>query len=310
MFEKPLQMDDFEMSIYDTFKQFGASRRDFTNKLLSLIPEIDRLKIWKKAGFNSIFDYCLKIAGLSVRLVKQSLSVNRKLAQIPELTALIETQGLSKIDIISRIAKVETKDFWLDKVKNMTRDSLKMLVCEEKAYQMATGKPLLGTSQTINTLKVHKMVNDFGLNKMKIELSDKAQQAFLKLKQDYPNLCNRDALEMMLRSLIKSKNNGRTFAKKKKIFQNKITRHIPSYIKSKLPDKCSYCSCNKPATCVYRPYRFSEVPNHKALKPLCKEHHEFLHNGIIQNEADLSEKWIFNGKLKLADLSYRKHRRK
>ncbi|MBN1494882.1 hypothetical protein JW911_04070 [Candidatus Peregrinibacteria bacterium] len=60
-----------------------------------------------------------------------------------------------------------------------------------------------------------------------------------------------------------------------------VTRYIPSKIKRHLEQKyngcCAYTGCNKPYEHIHHPARFSERPNHENLMPLCKEHHDFIH---------------------------------
>ncbi len=61
--------------------------------------------------------------------------------------------------------------------------------------------------------------------------------------------------------------------------------------------RCSYTGCNKPYDACHHPGRFAitKIQNpenpHKNIKPLCKNHHEFMHNGIVQNETEEPTKW-------------------
>ena len=75
----------------------------------------------------------------------------------------------------------------------------------------------------------------------------------------------------------------------------KITRYISVQLKRKLSEQCGHPGCHRPAEIIHHPDRFSQNPNHENLKPLCKQHHEFAHNGISEP-------------MQAADHKYRKHR--
>ena len=195
-------MTEKDLKIHKEFSALGKSRRECTNALLSLLPEIDRDKIWQKAGFSSIYEYALRLAGLSTRLVNKALKIDQKLAEMPELKSLIKSQGLSKIEIISRVASKDTEKFWCEKARTMTRDGLQRISLHEKAYQKTMGEPLLGTDKVVKVAEVQKMAENLGYDTVKIELTRRAKEAFYALKKDLPALSNRDALEIMLTELI------------------------------------------------------------------------------------------------------------
>jgi len=78
--------------------------------------------------------------------------------------------------------------------------------------------------------------------------------------------------------------------------------------------KCSYPGCNLPCELLHHTDRYSESKNHDSIIPLCKIHHEFAHNNLIQNETQDTTKWKLeiNGqsqsKILQADVLYRKYR--
>ena len=57
--------------------------------------------------------------------------------------------------------------------------------------------------------------------------------------------------------------------------------------------------------------RFFESKNHDNLKALCKIHHEFMHNGLVTNQAEDSSQWRLSleADLSFADCNYRRYRR-
>lgn len=94
------------------------------------------------------------------------------------------------------------------------------------------------------------------------------------------------------------------------------TRYIPIKQKKmalqKTTDHCGYPGCAKPVELFHHRERFSENKSHNSIIPLCKEHHEFMHNGLIENETGAPENWklrIREFPRKTADLFFRKYRK-
>ncbi|MBU2524739.1 hypothetical protein KKG71_06125, partial [Patescibacteria group bacterium] len=77
---------------------------------------------------------------------------------------------------------------------------------------------------------------------------------------------------------------------------NRISRYISVYRKREVGERCSYPGCPRPANVIHHPDRFSEHHSHENLKPLCKQHHEFAHNGVSEV-------------MRAVDYKYRKYRR-
>ena len=63
--------------------------------------------------------------------------------------------------------------------------------------------------------------------------------------------------------------------------RNKSSRYIPAKIKHELQQnyhgRCAYRGCNKPAEHIHHQDGFSITKNHENLIPLCKTHHDFIH---------------------------------
>jgi hypothetical protein len=89
-----------------------------------------------------------------------------------------------------------------------------------------------------------------------------------------------------------------------------VTRYISTRLKEILPDRCSYPGCNKPRKNLHHTDRFSISKSHKSVTSLCKEHHEFMHNGLIENE-NYPKYWTLNlyKTPNQIDQLYRKYRR-
>ncbi|MBI2634882.1 HNH endonuclease [Candidatus Peregrinibacteria bacterium] len=96
---------------------------------------------------------------------------------------------------------------------------------------------------------------------------------------------------------------------------NPLTRHIPSPKKreelAKTNGCCAYPNCNHPPENWHHRDRFSQSKSHDSVVPLCKNHHEFMHNGLVKNELAEPKNWqidLGNLVANNVDNLYRKHR--
>ncbi|PIR55453.1 hypothetical protein COU74_00760, partial [Candidatus Peregrinibacteria bacterium CG10_big_fil_rev_8_21_14_0_10_36_19] len=53
--------------------------------------------------------------------------------------------------------------------------------------------------------------------------------------------------------------------------------------------KCAYPNCKKSYEQLHHQDYFAHTHNHKNLIPLCKIHHEFMHNGVVAESEP--KKW-------------------
>ncbi|PIR55414.1 hypothetical protein COU74_00970, partial [Candidatus Peregrinibacteria bacterium CG10_big_fil_rev_8_21_14_0_10_36_19] len=93
-----------------------------------------------------------------------------------------------------------------------------------------------------------------------------------------------------------------------------VSRYIPAKIRkeaiSKTNGKCAYPNCTKSYEQLHHQDYFAHTHNHKNLIPLCKIHHEFMHNGVVAESGP--KKW----QIKLGvpknsfDMKYRRARQK
>jgi hypothetical protein len=74
-----------------------------------------------------------------------------------------------------------------------------------------------------------------------------------------------------------------------------ISRHIPAKIKYEIEQKykghCAYKGCNKPAEQMHHQDGFAIHRSHKNIIPLCKDHHNFIHQNTVQCNNFRSEKF-------------------
>lgn len=104
---------------------------------------------------------------------------------------------------------------------------------------------------------------------------------------------------------------------------NKITKEIKTsrYIRvnirqnllRKINGKCSYPGCNRLAQIFHHTDRFANSHSHESIRPVCKIHHEFAHNGLIKNEKLEVREWqlqLQTSELNQIDRLYRQYRKK
>ena len=77
-------------------------------------------------------------------------------------------------------------------------------------------------------------------------------------------------------------------------FGKLTSRYIPAEIRRRLDEKyqgrCGYPGCNKPHEVLHHPRRFALTKNHEDIVPLCHEHHQIAHVGLIEEDGQ-EEKW-------------------
>jgi len=128
--------------------------------------------------------------------------------------------------------------------------------------------------------------------KIVLELDEEMTFLFLKFKKKFKNLNNKEVMKKLLEEADQPAKPaklipGDEFAK---------SRYIPAAIKRAVikNGQCQYPNCNRPSDHLHHPERFVKVRNHKHLVALCKDHHEFMHNGLIENEQAPRKYWAIN----------------
>jgi hypothetical protein len=256
-------------NLHKEFVRLGRERNKITYKLLAMLPKIEKLKIYENEGYGSIYDYAARIAGLSPGVVGKALKLEKKLQNMPHLQKAVETQGINKVGIVAGLATEENEKELAEKIVHMSKPALQEY-SKEKRGKITTG--------------------------WKVELDEKMMFLFLKLKKKLgKNLSNKECLRKILEKMEEKPKPHKQAKETIKIPGEKVSRHISVHQKRTLSEQCIHPSCHRPAEIIHHPDRFSVSHDHENLKPLCKQHHEFAHNGITES-------------MQPADYHYRKHR--
>jgi len=243
--------------LHHRFVQLGRERSKISHQLLVLLPEIEKLGIFREYGCDSIYEYAAKFGdGLSSGVVNKVLKVKKDLFKCPALFDAVATQGVHKIAMVAKLATPENEEELVEVVKNMSKPAVQEYSKEKR-----------GKTARKNT---------------KIEMDEDMEFLFLKLKKKLGGSSNKETMKRLLKAMEKQFFPGEKSHKPKE--SKKITRYIPAHIKKETSKKtngrCSHQNCNRPIEHFHHqdPYRKSH--SHESLTGLCKIHHEFEHSGI------------------------------
>ncbi len=106
---------------------YGKLALHYRRKFIGLLPEVNRRKLFQKKGFNSIFEFAFKLAGLSEAQVKLAISLDQSFSDKPLLHKAL-TRGKTSINKLVRIASVatvENQEFLATQVELLPKNAWK-----------------------------------------------------------------------------------------------------------------------------------------------------------------------------------------
>ncbi|PIR54639.1 hypothetical protein COU74_05110 [Candidatus Peregrinibacteria bacterium CG10_big_fil_rev_8_21_14_0_10_36_19] len=307
--------------IHVRFCALGKENRRIVNELVAMLPEIDRLKIYKDYGCASVYEYACKYAGLSYAVVQKALWVEEKLVEAPKLKEALKEAGVHKVALFATIANAQNDAALADKVKHMSKPALQELSKELRGNSVKKVSVELDAEMQFLFGKIKE--------KLGIDGDEEALKAIFKA-----HLAHKDAMKQSIKKVQnipgdeKSKNKKQLSeaenpadAQPTKSHPIKapsgehipVSRYIPAKIRkkaiSKTNGKCAYPNCTKSYEHLHHQDYFAHTRNHKNLIPLCKIHHEFMHNGVVAVENE-PKKWRIDlgGKICKFDVEYRRAR--
>ena len=277
-----------ENAVHGQFVEYGRNAKEWTRKCALLLPEIEKHRIWEKRGFGSLFEYAAKLAGMSRHSVEDALRILRKIEDKPELQKVVEQRGLNAVRPVVATATVKTAEFWAQKAREMSKNTLETYVREfKKGEDFRTSTP--GQPEKFLPGEAKKAVIAPRSEKIiTMNLEPKIATELEKLKG--PGDWNE-----LMKELLQ--------LRKEKLEQQKPeavqteSRHIPNKIKTYVINKtrgqCSYPDCTKPYKILHHTQRWGLEKTHDPdrLEPLCKAHEQIGHHGLIKNEEQPAENW-------------------
>lgn len=301
-------------SVHQNFIDYGRNAKEWLRKCALLLPEINRRQIWKKKGFSNIFEYAGKLAGMSKSSVKDALRIMRKVEDKPALRKVIEEKGIQSVKPVIAIATPETAEFWAEKARIMSKNTLETYVHEYRLEWLprTSGQPEKGTtfpathsgqSQKLHGAPIKPEKNagsrNGSMGSSSANPSVKTKTLNMELSPDVAakleKLKGTGSWEDLMRELLETREEKLEAEKPKPV--ETPSRHIPAKVKNfaiaKTRGQCAYPGCTKPYKILHHTQRFALDPVHDPdrLVPLCEAHEHLAHHGLIANEDLAPEKW-------------------
>ncbi len=249
------------MNTHEKFKEYGGKSLEYRRKCELLLPEIYRVRIWKRKGFGSIYEYAAKLAGITANTVDECLRVHRRILEMPELMAVAEEKGLRALRPVAAIATRDTAEFWAKKVKNMSNHTLQAYVHDYRleSHRAVENQPAKVTMELEPSVlkELEKMKGGMSWNDiMKRLLEQKSPEAVKATSQHIPN-------------------------------------EIRHFVVGKYDGKCHYPDCNRQGKILHHTQRFAleKVHDPNRLVYLCTEHERIAHLGLFDNEEESTFAW-------------------
>lgn len=290
--------------------KFGAQALKWRRRFTGLLPEVQRRRLYEKKGFNSIFEFAYKLAGLSEKQVRGVLNLGNRFKDKLVLKGLLESGEVSvnKLARVVSIATPENEGELAEKVRILPRGALETLVRDHKMFvngndanglrrgvsgeRSGLGEPLFeGKSLHVQALFDEKSSSGQTLD---FEVSDEVA-----CELNHLNSLGHDVNKIILELLQKRKDE--IALKKEELAQEAIeqreakkavlepgvesetSRYISvkvlAVLREEYGSKCSIPSCCKPSRENHHSQRIALVGIHdpRYMAPMCKEHHQIAH---------------------------------
>ncbi len=256
-----------DKELYKLCCKYGANARKWSKKFAGLLPKVYKRKLWKRYGFYSIEHFAAQLADMNHETTRRILNLNKKLADKPLLKAEIQNEGWTKVKVASSINAPE--ETLVKLVKTLPKSAL-----EKYAKEVNSGP---GTNpQPVKLTFSVKPETEFKLRKFRQKL-EKDQKQSVSLGE---------ALEILLNQLEEPQ-------KKTRKSKGTTGRQISAQKKHEVENngQCAFPGCNNPHKEYHHPDRYALTGNHSRIVPLCHEHHQIAHAGLITNENDSPKRW-------------------
>lgn len=269
--------------------KFGARALKWRRRFIGLLPEVQKRRLFEKKGFNSIFEFAYKLAGLSEKQVRVVLNLSTRFEDKPTLKGILESgeASVNKLTRVASIATQENEEELAEKVMVLPKGALDTFVKDVKILSAENGGQN-GLSKTLfhpkslpgQTLdfeisdEVAKELNHLNfqghdVNKIILELLEKRKAEIIQKKQELAQeaIERRDTKKEALEPGAKLK------------ISSYIPVKIQTVLKEEYGEKCSIPHCCKSAKGDHHSQRLALVGLHdpRYIAPMCKEHHQIAH---------------------------------
>ncbi len=286
-----------DKKLLELCSHYGRLALHYRRKFIGLLPEVNRRKLFQKKGFNSIFEFAFKLAGLSEAQVKLAISLDQNFSDKPILHNALTSgkASINKLVRIASVATVENQEFLATQVELLPNRALETLVRDIKVdpgnfLHVQKNGEQNGLFQTKNDRGVNGF--DISVSLPKLQNLKFSSEVIAKLSE----LQNKglDINELILNFLKnreekieieKAEISARARAKENSSLAQakKSSRYISAQTKKLLHEihgtKCAVPHCQKPSKEIHHTARFALANSHDPnfLAPLCDEHHLIAH---------------------------------
>lgn len=124
-----LNLSDFsDKDLYKLCQQYGAGIRMLRRVFAVLLVEVNRRRLHRKHGFESIYMFAAKVGGMNKELVDRILWLAEALKDKPFLWREFRREGWSKVRVVASVATKDTDKIWAEKVSLLSKPALEELV--------------------------------------------------------------------------------------------------------------------------------------------------------------------------------------
>ncbi len=279
-------LQKYEHELHAKFVEYGTNAKRWMRQCVLLLPEINRLAIWHKKGFGSIYEYAAKLAGMSRNAVDDALRILEKIADKPNLQLVAEAKGLGAVRPVVTIATPETEKFWAQKAASMSVHTLETYVREVK--KQGGVDIFRHVTEIQNKEESEVTVKQAEKVKITMDLDRATAEKLLKLK-------GQGDWNTLMQELLKLREEKLAAEAPEPVLNAK--RYIPARIKhhvlQKTNGQCAYPGCAKPYKIFHHTRRFALQREHdsQTLVPLCTAHERIAHHGLIEREQEEAGVW-------------------
>lgn len=255
-------------------KKYGGEAIKWRRKFVALLPEVEKRRLWEKHNFYSIEHFAKVVGGLSENIVYQVLHLDKKLEGKPLLKEQIAKQGWAKVKAVAAIPVEE-------------KEAVKMVEILPKKTLEIFARSL--DSQVKNDV----ICPGAKLQHITFKLDPQTHFQLKKFQQKLEKECKKPIpLGLVLKELLKLAPQGSAQGGSRIPAKQKRELH------KKYKGKCAIKRCKNPVTEFHHTKRFAKYGTHEGVTPLCHEHHQLAHAGLIENEHDDPKDWRFRKEMR------------
>ncbi|MEK9159222.1 MAG: hypothetical protein AAB383_00680 [Patescibacteria group bacterium] len=126
-----------DQELYEKARFYGRNAIQWRQRFIGLLPEVEKRGLYATKGFDSMFEFAFKLAGLSEEQVSTALNLEKRFADKPTLKALLENGEVSinKLVRIQSVVTAENEAFWAQQVQLLPKKALETLVRDERSLR-------------------------------------------------------------------------------------------------------------------------------------------------------------------------------